>query len=101
MKTSLFIINVFPDTSLKITFKFNTNDTSLIDSIENGGSLYFGMDFMYANTDITVPNLRVDIIKYSFLKINIKCFDYVFDIVNEIYMPNNQLLNSKSDKNKI
>jgi hypothetical protein len=94
--STLFIVLIQPDISLKIKMKMYTNNLDLIYNINNNGQLYFGFDFNINNTDITLPNLRSDIFLCKLNKMKMECDDYAYQINEEAYIENNNGKNLKS-----
>lgn len=85
---SLFVVSVDPDLTLGISMKLYTNDTELINVINSEGSLYFGIDFNINNTDITLPDLRSDVVVCCFNKVSGNCYDFAFNISSNTYIYN-------------
>lgn len=86
---SQFSITLYPSLSLIIKFKMYTSDSELINALENGKYIYFGLDLNITNTDITLPKYNTDVIICVFDKKDASCYDYVFDKDNEKYLYNN------------
>jgi hypothetical protein len=86
---SQFSITLYPSLSLIIKFKIYTSDSELINALENGKYIYFGLDLNITNTDITLPKYNTDVIICVFDKNDASCYDYVFDKDNEKYLYNN------------
>lgn len=86
--SSLFITSVDPDLSLKISMKLYTNNTNFLNFLQSNGNLYFGIDFRIPNTDITIPNYRSDIILCKFNRQNVWCYDYAYNLKDDVYLDN-------------
>ena len=84
---TLLIYNIDPYLTLVFTIKLYTNDTNLIYGI-NDKSLYFGLDLMIENLDITTRNYRGDIVVCKINKFELDCRDYAYDYSRQIYVEN-------------
>ena len=76
-----------------------TNDTSLVSTIQNGNSLYFGFDFNINNTDVSLADFKADIVLCKFNIKNVKCYDYAYDYRRKVYLDNSGPKVVKSNKN--
>ena len=88
--TSQFSITLYPSLSLIIKFKIYTSDIQLINALENGKIIYFGLDLNITNTDITLPDYKTDVIVCAFDKKDAYCSDYVYQISTGKYLFNDQ-----------
>ena len=88
--TSQFSITLYPSLSLIIKFKIYTSDIQLINALENGKIIYFGLDLNITNTDITLPDYKTDVIVCAFDKNDAYCSDYVYQISTGKYLFNDQ-----------
>lgn len=86
--SSLFIVDIYPDSTLKIKMKLYTNNTELINTINNGNSLYFGFDFNTTVIDIALQGYRADIILCVLNKNEARCDDYDYDTQLQEYTKN-------------
>ena len=85
-----FNIVLTPNITLKVYIKIYTDSESLIEGLENGYKLFFGFDFKTHNINYRNSNeYNTDIIVCIFDKIDVNCYDYVYDTKNEKYIRNN------------
>jgi hypothetical protein len=96
--TSLFIITVDPDQSLRMSMKLYTNDTNLFKALKSSASIYFGIDFMIENTDITTSGYDSDIVLCKFNMQKVQCYDYAYQWNESVYVDNS---NTKILKNNL
>ena len=92
-----FSVTLYPSLGLETTFKFYTNETKIIDALENGKMIFFGLDLNITNTDITLENYNTDIIGCELTKQDTKCYDYVYDTTLKRYMRNENAIISKNN----
>jgi hypothetical protein len=83
-----------PEENLEVFFKIYTNSETLIEALDNGIKLFFGFDFRIENMKKTQYN--TDIIICIFDKIDVSCYDYVYDTENEKYVRNDNGIISKN-----
>jgi hypothetical protein len=94
---TIFSIIVYPSTSLIINFKMYTNDNNIINSLNSGKYIFFGLDLNISNTDITLTQYNTDTIICFFNNDDAVCHDYVFDTKNEKFKLNdNEILTNNN-----
>jgi hypothetical protein len=95
---TLVIYNINPYLTLQFTFKMYTNDSNLISAV-NYKSLYFGLDLMIHNNDISTKNYRADVVVCRLNRLDVECKDYAYDILKKLYVDNTngKILKSKSN----
>lgn len=88
--------NIFlnPEGNLEVSFKIYTDSETLIEALQNGFKLFFGFDFMIEN--FQGKEYNTDIIICIFDKIDVNCYDYVYDTENEKYIRNDNGTISKN-----
>jgi hypothetical protein len=97
---TLVIYNINPYLSLQFTFKMYTNDTNLISAVKYT-SLYFGLDLMIQNNDISTKNYRGDVVVCKLNKLGLECKDYAYDLKNNLYVDNTNGRKLKSKQNNL
>ena len=85
---TLFIIIIYPENNLKIGLKMYTDSELLINSLNSGKKLFFGVDLVVNNTDIFFPDFNTDIVICNFDLNDTNCNDYVFDLTDNYYKIN-------------
>ena len=84
---TMYNIFINPNETLEVAFKIYTDSETLIEALENGFKLYFGFDFIVDNPKKKQYN--TDIIICVFDKIDVNCYDYVYDNEKNNYVRNN------------
>ena len=85
---TLFIIIIYPENYLKIGLKMYTDSQMLINSLNSGKKLFFGVDLVVDNTDISMPDFNTDIVICNFDLNDTNCNDYIFDLTHNYYKIN-------------
>ena len=85
---TMFKFVIYPSLTLQISLNMYTNNENIINALDNGQYIYFGVDLRIKNTDISRERYSTDVIVCGFTKEIVKCFDYVFDTVSKIYIKN-------------
>ena len=83
---TMYNIVLNPNKSLEVSFKIYTDSETLIEALDNGYKLYFGFDFMVDNSN--EKQYKTDIIICIFDKMDVNCYDYIFDNENNNYIRN-------------
>jgi len=83
---TMYNIVLNPKETLEVSFKIYTDSETLIEALENGYKLYFGFDFMVEN--VNEKQYNTDIIICIFDKIDVNCYDYIYDTENNNYIRN-------------
>jgi hypothetical protein len=91
---TMYNIVLNPNKSLEVSFKIYTDSETLIEALDNGYKLYFGFDFMVDNSKEKQYN--TDIIICIFDKMDVNCYDYIFDNENNNYIRNDNGVLSKN-----
>lgn len=89
---TMYNIVLNPKETLEVTLKIYTDSESLIEALDMGGKLYFGFDFMVDNSKDKKYN--TDIIICIFDKVDVNCFDYLYDNENDKYIRNDNGIKS-------
>lgn len=95
---TMYNILIYPENNLKIELKMYTDSEFLIKSLNNGKKLFFGVDLVINNTDISLIDYNTDIVICYFDLNDTGCNDYVFDIKENSYKIN---LNGKISNNNL
>ena len=65
-----------------------TDSEMLINSLNSGKKLFFGIDLVVDNTDISMPDFNTDIVICNFDLNDTNCNDYIFDLTDNYYKIN-------------
>lgn len=85
---TLFIIIIYPENNLRIGLKMYTNSENLINALNSGKKLFFGVDLLINNTDISLIDYSTDIVICYFDLSDSNCNDYIFDLNDGNYKIN-------------
>ena len=85
---TLFKIIIYPENTLKIGLKMYTDSEVLINSLNSGKKLFFGVDLVMDNTDVSLIDYNTDIVICYFDLNDTNCNDYIYDLNDRNYKIN-------------
>ena len=95
---TMFNIVLNPNETLEVNFKVYSDSETLSEALDNGYKIYFGFDLNIENPNKALKQYKTDIMICVVDKKDAKCYDYVYNTENNMYLRND---NGKISPNQV